>query len=146
MPRQITDIGQLWQRVSRQMHERLRSAFRDSCLPPMALGLLLKIERHPGVTVSDLARQAGAAKSHISRTTDQLVKQGYLEKRPDAVDQRLIRLHLTETATEVMTDLAARTKGMWTDLLRELTEDERATVSSALEILASALESLPNDE
>ncbi len=86
--------------VNRKMAEHVREVFRGQEIPLAfrAVGAVLMSE--PGVTVSGLARRTGMAKSHISNTVEELCRRGWVEKRGDPEDQRLLRLYLTPSAVE----------------------------------------------
>lgn len=140
MPASRKELGDLWRAVNREMHERFRSAFRGSNLNFGALIPLRHIYKQPGVTVSELARQAGVVKSHVSKLVDQLVKEGYVEKRSDPADQRLLRVYVTPKGTAVMTEMEARATTAWSAIMDVLNEDELAEVERGLRTLTAALE------
>lgn len=121
------------------MHDRLRAAFRDSALPPLALGLLRVLRKHPGLTVSEVARRTDVAKSYISRTVEQLVTLGCVERRPDAADQRLTRLYVTDAANEIAAELAAFAEQAWAAALSGLSDEDLEKVAAGLHILLAAL-------
>lgn len=139
MPERIREVSRLWPAVSRRIHDRLRAAYRDSDLPPLAHGMLRILRRQPGLTVSDLSRQTHVAKSYVSRTAEQLVGLGYVRRNPDDTDQRLIRLYTTGAADAVAAELAAATEEAWADALSGLTEAELETVTAGLKLLLAAL-------
>lgn len=139
MPDPIRELSQLWPAVSRRIHDRLRAAYRDSDLPPLAHRLLDALRQKPGLTVSDLARETYVAKSYVSRTAEQLVSLGYVRRQPDAADQRLIRLYVTGAADAVMAELAKATELAWAEALSGLTDDELTAVTAGLKLLLSAL-------
>src|SRR5690606_12877926 len=95
------EIAVLGQHVNREMRALMLRAGKEYELPPFSFMLLRHIKEEPGVTLSELARRVGAAKSHISTTLEHLVKEGYVEKRSDPSDQRLVRLRVTEAARSV---------------------------------------------
>lgn len=136
----IQEISRLWPRVSRRFHDRLRQAYRDSDLPPLALGLLRQLREQPGLTVSDLARRTMVAKSYISRTVDQLVSLGCVERQVDAADQRLIRLYVTAAADSVTAELTAVSERAWGEALAGLSEADLQKVVAALHVLIAALD------
>jgi DNA-binding MarR family transcriptional regulator len=141
MAQQRTEISDLFRRASRKVHDRLRQAFRDIDLPPMALFLIKHIDERPGVTVSDLARHCNTAKSHSSNTVDQLVRKGYVEKRPDPDDQRLLRMYMTQSGADMMAELESRARAVWAEVLEGVPETELTEVAKGLQILLAALES-----
>lgn len=134
------EVGQLWWQVNRELHERFRRAIRELGLPPVAMILLRQIHDEPGVTVSELARRVGTAKSHVSNLVDQLVAQGYLEKRTDPTDQRLLRVYMTNAAISLKAKMDERAKAMWAEILAEMPDEQLALVVAGLRTLLAALE------
>src|SRR5690606_19805586 len=87
----------------------------------------------------ELARRVGAAKSHASTTVEQLVQDGYVEKRADPSDQRVLRLHVTEAARRMFAGLGNRAQGVWAVVLEEC-EGDSDDVARFFTALLSALE------
>lgn len=141
MPELRKEIGELWHGVNREVHERLRSAFRESDLPIMALILLRTIDHRPGVTIGELARRSGTAKSHVSKTVERLAQQGFVDRRPDPDDQRLVRLFVTAAATETIKEMENRARVVWYGVTAGLPSDQLEEVRRGLRILLQALES-----
>ncbi|WP_019373176.1 MarR family winged helix-turn-helix transcriptional regulator [Melaminivora alkalimesophila] len=135
-----TEIPELWRQLNRQMHERFRATFRESDIQPHAFFMLRQITTNPGVTVSELARRVGMVKSHVSKTVDQLTRQGYLEKRADEADQRLVRLYATRSAQSLMAETEAIARRAWDEVLDRVAPEQLETVAEGLRILLSALE------
>ncbi|MBO2521925.1 MAG: hypothetical protein CW345_09035 [Firmicutes bacterium] len=113
------EIAVLWRHVNREMRALMLRAGKEYELPPFSFMLLRHIKEEPGVTLSELARRVGAAKSHISTTVEHLVKEGYVEKRSDPSDQRVVRLHVTEAARSFFASLGDRARGVWAVVLEE---------------------------
>src|SRR5690606_41002054 len=65
----------LWRHVNREMRGLLHRAGREFEMPPFSFMLLRHIKEEPGITLSELARRVGAAKSHTSTTIEQLVQE-----------------------------------------------------------------------
>ncbi len=64
--------------------------------------LLSHLEHQGGCRATDLAAHYTLDKSTISRQVGALEKAGLVERRPDAADQRVHVLHLTEQGSEVL--------------------------------------------
>ena len=62
---------------------------------------LLSIAKNPGITVSELAQTQFRTKSAISQILKKLENLGYLDRRPDEADRRVIRLFPTEKGWEL---------------------------------------------
>lgn len=122
MSASINEIAHLWHHVSRQMYELFRTTVQQFDLPSMAYPMLRQIHHEPGITVSELSRRLGTAKSHVSELADLLVREKFIEKRSDPQDQRLLRLYLTSTALEGLNAMRERANELWNALLEELPE------------------------
>lgn len=140
MPEPRSVIGDLWRQVNRGMHERIRHTFRTIDLPPMSFPILMQIKHSPGITVSELARRSGTVKSHVSKMMEQLVQQGYLEKRPDPDDQRLVRIYPTQAAANSFVEMEERVQAFWSDVVATLPDEEVDKVVDGLRILLTALQ------
>ena len=140
MPEPRVEVGELWRSVNREIHEHFRQAFRGSDLPFGVLFLLRHVDRQPGVTVSELARQAGIVKSHVSKMMEQLFRQGYVEKRADQADQRLVRVYVTQSGRRSMAEMEACAQDAWSSVMDEVPEARMEDVVRGLRILLSALE------
>lgn len=133
------EISLLWRHVNRQMRELMYRAGKEFDVPPFSFMLLRHIKEEPGITLSELARRVGAAKSHASTTVEQLVQDGYVEKRADPSDQRVLRLHVTEAARRMFAGLGNRAQGVWAIVLEEF-EGDSDDVARFFTALLSALE------
>jgi DNA-binding MarR family transcriptional regulator len=75
-----------------------------------------------GATVTDLAVHLGMTKQAASQLVDELVRKGYVERRPHPADARARLVVLTETGwacTRAAEEAAAEAVGAWVDVLGE---------------------------
>lgn len=140
MPPSPAQMSRRWHRINRAVYDRLRCAMQEYDLPPGALVILRCAARNPGSTISDLARDTGMAKSHISRTARQLARGGYIDRRSDAADQRLMRLYVTETAGTQITAMEHSFQSVWAEIQTAMPADHWARLSATLDALLTALE------
>lgn len=134
------EIAQLWRHVNRQMRSLFRSTSAAFELPSLSLLLLRHIRHEPGITVSDLARRVGASKSHTSTLTEQLVRDGYVEKRSYPQDQRLISLFVTDQANQMLEKMGERAEAFWAAIFQEFPAEELENIERFLKELFKALE------
>ena len=133
------EIVQLWHHVNRQMYDIFRSTVRQYDLPAMSYLALRQIQKEPGITISELARRIGTAKSHVSNIADQLVREDFIEKRTDSSDQRILRLYLTRSAFGGLEGMGDRAEMLWAQVIEELPEGELEDFSRFLRKLLDAL-------
>ena len=66
------------------------------------------VGRHPGVSVSELLTILKITKQSLSPVLGQLMREGFVVQRPDPMDRRRRRLHLTAEAEALEQQLTAR--------------------------------------
>lgn len=140
MPNSRLELGELWRQVSREMHERIKDAFKEIAFSPMKHTLLHHMHKQPGVTVNQLARDSGTVKSHVSKLVDQLASEGVVEKRPDPTDQRLVRLYLTPLAEERRAEAQRRLESAWLNAIDTLDDAELEVAVLGLRTMLTALQ------
>lgn len=103
-------------------------------LTPHGLAVLGYLEQGAALTQRELARRCGVAPSTLNHTVDQLERSGWIERRRDGADRRLVGLALTETGhrqlLQVRQAAAVRMEPMLDHLLPD---DERAVRRFLLE-------------
>ena len=134
------EIAQLWRRVHREMRALFRATVRDERLPFLAFPLLRHIQDEPGLTLSELARRTESAKSHMSTVVEQLVQEGFIEKRSDPADQRVLNLYLTDQAERHLEEMERRAGEAWALVLEAFPEYGPDDVARFLSMLLAALE------
>jgi len=102
------------------------------------LTLLHEIARHPGVTVSELARLTGLPKSRVSVLTTRLVAERVVRKEPDEHDSRLVLLAITPEGRRRAAEWSVATRQAIERLLQPLCDDELAAIAAGLTALQRA--------
>lgn len=70
--------------------------------------LLIKLDRHPGLSQKDLAQMMEVEPITVGRLVDRLAAHGLVKRVPDEQDRRVWRLHLLPAAEPILEELAAR--------------------------------------
>ena len=102
--------------------------------------LLALILDTPGLSQDQLAQRAGFDKSNIARQVALLEEAGYLQRLPDPQDKRVLQLLPTEKTLALQPSLQAAMEAWERQLLRTLTEEEKAVLTGLLEKLRAAAE------
>jgi DNA-binding MarR family transcriptional regulator len=63
---------------------------------PAGMGVLRLLVEHDGLKASEVAARCGSSPGTLTAVVNSLVREGYVERRPDAADRRVVRLHVTE--------------------------------------------------
>ena len=94
---------------------------------------ILAICSHPGVSQDQLAKVLYLNKSSVTRAIATLERDGFVERVPHAEDKRVLLLHPTKKALEVLPRVREVARE-WNDfLLSDLPEAERESFLATLE-------------
>ncbi len=72
------------------------SAAQGTGISPAGLGVMRLLAARDGLKSSEVAARGWWAPGTITSVVDTLVRDGYVERRRDSTDRRVVRLHLTE--------------------------------------------------
>lgn len=124
-------------RIHRSMgivyNNRLREYGINHCQHPY----ILLICQYPGITQEELARSVCVNKSNVTRQLASLEGEGYLTRRPDEGDKRLMRVYPTEKM-EALLPYVRGVMGDWNSLLLDgFSEEELDKLISMLEVITN---------
>ncbi len=80
--------------------------------------LLLRLDRNPGLSQKEIADLLEVEPISVARLVDRLEASGLVERRPDADDRRIWRLHLTGAANGI----TGKINQQWTALAAFISE------------------------
>lgn len=122
-----------------------RKSHEGTGVLPLSSGLLdivRVIERHPGITVAEVAARLGRQLSNVSAQLRELVALGLVTRTRDAADKRYVVLHPTPEALRIRNVLEEAWAEALASASSRLLPAERAQIAAslpALERLASIL-------
>lgn len=100
-------------------------------------------------TPAELAEAAGVTRATMTGLIDTLVRDGYVTRKPDPNDRRMVAVKLTEAGSELVQALLPSYFQLMADLMAPLSERERKTMLKLLlKIIqqASTVNSIPAPE
>lgn len=104
-----------------------------------ACGVLLRLAGEDGLTQAEIARRQRVEAPTMCRTVDRLVRDGLVERRPDPLDRRATRVHLTDEGHRAAAAGAAVIDDIEARAFAALDDAERATLSELLGRVIDAL-------
>ncbi|MGE5454643.1 MAG: MarR family winged helix-turn-helix transcriptional regulator [Methylocystaceae bacterium] len=114
---------------------------------PITMGIVTRqIGSTPGITISELSRLTGIAKSHISKTIRELDERGWVEKREDSTDQRLLRLYLNPIAIKYLEQARQDIRQRINELVADIPEERAIELVVGLTDIKAALEQVHQKE
>ncbi len=88
------------------------------------LGVLVLLRREDGATQTHLANTLAKDKAVITRLLNGLVRKGYVERRPDLVDRRVVRAFLTTSGNGAIQCIHPILMDYVATAIRGVTQDE----------------------
>lgn len=118
------------QLIERRIRNDLRVRF-STTLP--RFDLMSQLERHPeGLKMNELSRRMMVTGGNVTGITDQLVKEGLVERLPEPADRRAFRVRLTRAGGKAFADMAREHETWIVGLLSGLTRREQQELLNLL--------------
>jgi DNA-binding MarR family transcriptional regulator len=115
-------------------------------IKPPHLDIMINLYRREGISQQELARKLLVGRSNMSMLLPQLEKRGLIERRVDARDKRVLRLHLTDEGKTV-TEQAMKIQTALIDTVMSTSSEERCLmVADQMEKIIEVLLTQDRDE
>lgn len=131
-------VGEVFGVVGRFRRQLRRSAGRalDSArLSEAQTELLWLVGRRPGISVSVAAAELGLVPNTASSLVSKLVANGLLIRTVGATDRRVGQLRLAEPTQQLVDASRAARRGLLSDVLDELDDDQIEDLAKGLQVL-----------
>lgn len=92
------------------------------------LGVLRVLMANDGLKSTELAEQAWSAPGTVTSVVSTLVKGGFVERRPDETDRRVVRLYITGQGRAVITYYVTQAAARWRKAFDFVDEADEAVV------------------
>ena len=107
---------------------------------------LVRVQRRPGASQSELADMMEMEKAPAGRIVDRLVEKGWLERRPDPNDRRINRVYLTELGERVYAAIQPTSEATVADALADLpAADQERLIALMTRVKARLVEIAESD-
>jgi DNA-binding MarR family transcriptional regulator len=108
--------------------------------PPIAVLVIVK-KRGP-VSMSAIAHELSYSRQNLTKIVDRLVKQGLVDRTPEASDRRVLNIELTEEGRQFMAGRRERMRERLVQDLSQLSDEELDELMDTFERVKSALPKL----
>lgn len=129
----------LLREVNRDLGKYVKDIMLAHNIPATSMIIARELRSQPGITISELARQTGIAKSHISNSVRDLEQRGWVEKRPDNSDQRVLRLYLSPEASTHLAEVRRDIRTQIGELVADISDEKARELATGLEEIKQAL-------
>lgn len=108
-------------------------------IKPPHLDIMINLYRREGISQQELARKLLVGRSNMSMLLPQLEKRGLIERRPDARDKRVLRLHLTDEGKAITEQAMQIQTSLIDTVMATSTEDRCLMVADHMEKIIEVL-------
>ena len=102
---------------------------------------IVEIGRAEELSLNELAALLNLDNSTTSRTVNNLVEQGMLERYEDTNDRRYLRIRLTEAGKASYTSIEERMNSYFQNIMEAIPEEKREQLIESLQLLEQAVKS-----
>ena len=95
------------------------------------------------MSVTDISRHLGMAKPNITPLIDRLIREGYVERRRDTGDRRVVNVVICEKGRERLADIYRALCDNLFDWTRTLSQEDMTAFNEALETIVRLLRKQP---
>ena len=139
-------IGYVLSDVARLMRTVFDRRVRRLGLTRAQWLVLTRLYRRPGTSQTELADMLELDRASAGRMIDRMENGGWLERRPDPVDRRIKRLHLTPHARNIHASMWKVAEATVDDALEPLSNKERAEFTRMAARVKRRLQVLAGDD
>ena len=101
---------------------------------------VVEVGRKETLSLNELAELLNLDKSTVSKTVDQLVKNGIMLREPGQKDRRYVTLTLTTEGYELFQSIEKRMEAYFTKILDSIPDNKREQVIEGIQILSDAIQ------
>ena len=120
-------------------HMAFRSILREDGLPPAQASALRFIIRFPGMSQRELADRLHIQRATVTVMLQKMERAGYVDRRPDPMDQRIFRIYTTEMAVRQDEEGKRSIDGYFADVFRGFSSEEQQVMDDMLSRLGANL-------
>lgn len=129
------------------IHYRVPDRAGVGSISSSELALLKQIADSPGLTVSELSRLLGMRQPNASVAITSLVSRGFVIRKTEPEDRRLVRIHITDIGAKEHRALAKGWAHSLTEAVDQLPESDKEALQAAgpsLELLLKLIRQQSN--
>jgi DNA-binding MarR family transcriptional regulator len=127
--------------IRRILRMPIEAEITKSPLTAPQIAAMRVVVKTAGISLKELSRAMGLAHSTVSGIVDRLAQRGLIERKQDAGDGRITRIHATrEVAAFVREEIPLLRRGRLDEALERVSKPEREQIANAIKRLRELLE------
>jgi MarR family transcriptional regulator for hemolysin len=115
-------------------------------MSPAGLGVLRVLLAQDGLKSSEVAARGGSSPGTLTAVVNTLTREGYVKRRPDASDRRVIRLHVTDKGRAACDQYTQLGGPLWREAFDFVSADDEVVVRRFFAEMISKFSKLAREE
>jgi DNA-binding MarR family transcriptional regulator len=115
------------------------SSHEKSDLSGAQLWALSQVKNAPGLTMQELAAVMAVHQSTASNLVEKLESAGYVRKKREVLDRRVVRLYTTASGTQLLKKAPSPVRDVLPEAVKQLTDEELKALEKSLLLLAGKI-------
>ncbi len=120
------------------MRASIAESLTEFGLSTSQFATLMMVTKHPGMSVSEIAREVGSTRQAANEMLGGLEAEGLIERRPNPTDKRSHQIHLTDAGRQRFAAAQVSVARREAELEADLTPEQQAAVRSWMTGIAAA--------
>lgn len=137
-----------WQLLAQfsQLFRTVSDAFTDQVDIPRGQAMVLcVVAKHEGMTQTEIADELSVQGATVTNMLQRLEEAGFVMRRRDAEDNRLVRVYLTEEGLQKERSLVEQFRHMQELIFRDISEEERIILRHRLNQIITNITATASD-
>jgi DNA-binding MarR family transcriptional regulator len=130
----------LFRRVAREDNARSAKGFDPSRF------VLAAVMKHGPIRMSEIGKRMDISKPYMTALVDKLIREGLVERMPDARDRRVINVAITRAGRDALKEFRRNARKVAMENLSSLTSDDISELHASLKTIRSITSKLDKGE
>lgn len=132
-------ISYLTKRLEVAIRARLDLIARQHEITTMQYCALSVLSAHPGISSAQLAVRSFVTPQSANQMVTALERMGFIERQPDPVNRRILRISLTEKGTNILQEWDEIVDSFETAMLSSLSDDDQLQLRKLIQACIDGL-------
>lgn len=126
-------------RITATAKRRIVKMREQGDLSGAQLWALTQVKSAPGQTMQELAAALAIHQSTASNLVEKLDSGGFVRKKRETLDRRVVRLYITAAGTQLLRKAPSPAQDVLPEAVKQLTDEELRALEQSLQLLAKKL-------
>lgn len=125
-------VEELFYSISGKLSCTLKHFYEPYGLTAPQAMILMELQRNGPAKIGNMARSLGMTNSNLSVICRRLERSGFIIRKRDDIDQRVVHIYLTDDCKTLIVELKANITTDYLCVLKRASDEDKATILAGL--------------